>query len=349
MPTPYTGPALAPQRTATLGPEGVVLGPPGAGPQFTPGQGSNAGLGPHVMQSADPYDVTTAPKQAASPAPANPPSMTYQTQPSDVQGVGAVPQAAPPAVTVPEFLTSPPPAQPDFAAEVQALRQQNGELISRLGTLEAGYRKGLEQMQLRMEVGNIPSGYQIPPATLPAGIDPDANVTAKDFFQGVYSMLPALSGEAASQAIRASWDISPQEEQLVLSEIPEISQKPEPVRTQLIMKAVRMNRSYASPAGSNGSAPVQAAPAPRLTRPVGHVVPHVESAQAPMAPEPVGQDRNGLLQQARTDYERARLMPTRTVQEARSREEALRTAWRKIETLGAGDGIPRDSSFRQTV
>ena len=326
--TPYAGPALAPQRTATLDSDGTSLGPPGTGPQFVPGQGTGGGLGPTIMSSAEAWDATTAPKSRTEIPPTFQPNELYNQPTPD----GMAP-TGPAVLAGPQFLASPPPAEPTLASEVQALRQQNGELIQRLGSLETGYRRSLEQMQLRMEAAAIPAGYHLPPVQLPPGIDPDAQVTAKEFFQGVYNMLPALSGEAASQAIRSTWDITSQEEQQVLGEIPEISQKPEPVRTQLIMKAARMNRSYASPVVSNGPTP---APAPQVLRPVrevGRVVPHVESAMSPMAPEPVAQDRNALAMQAQTEYERARQMPRRTAQESRSREEALRAAWRRVEGL----------------
>jgi hypothetical protein len=235
----------------------------------------------------------------------------------------------PPTPTPPTRVqTSTPPAQPDLAAENAGLRQREGELIRAMGEQNRKFEEMLETQRLDMEIrsaGMIPQVAAPAPQQLPQGFNPEDTVTMGQ----VIPMLQNTVQMAQLQAIRATWDVTPEEENAVFQQYPQLANTPEPARTTFVQKAALMARKRASGSSPAAESPAdngkQATPPRSSQRPLTNVVPHVEAGHgAPSFPEPEA-GANDAYTAATREYEEAKKIPNR-----RERHTAMKKAWSKI-------------------
>jgi hypothetical protein len=208
--------------------------------------------------------------------------------------------------------------------------------------VEKGYQQELAQLRMRLDVRAAaeagPTAHaQIP---LPPKIDPTQPVTVAEFYQIMGGLAPRLEAAAVTEALRASWNITTEEERAALTSYPELSQIEEPKRSRLIQQAVVLARTAKVDSGSAASNPAAPHVEGKPTRAVGdRVVPLVEtgSPQAMAEPRAGGEEFNRV----RLAYEKAKSMPQRTQKEAADRREAMRVAYHQYLTVTGGEEAAR--------
>lgn len=189
------------------------------------------------------------------------------------------PNAPTTAPTNPYSASSAPPAQPDFAAQLLAVQQQNEEILQALRTEQ----ERREEMEFKLELANLSrAAAEVAP---PDGLDLTAPATVGDLFKVAQNLHKLVPSWAAQTAL----DISPAEQQDALASHPEIAGLPEPARTQALVKAVtRLRGKQSKPSAAEApAAPTstpRATPVPPQARPAPSVVPLVEAGGPAMPP-----------------------------------------------------------------
>ncbi len=244
----------------------------------------------------------------------------------------AQPQMAPPGLR-----TSPPPVSPEKESEIQSLQAQVGELTRAIGDMnkrDKDREQEMAQTRFQMQTNALAAGQRIPggfvPAALPENVKATDPVQVGQFLDIFNQALPRIEQAAVSQAIRASWNVTVEEEQQALASYPDIERIPEPARTSQILEAVRMLRSAGS--APSPSTPVSAAPAsaPLAVQSAPPTVPQPEQSQAPMVGEP---QTVNVRAAALAAYEQAKAMPATTKALARERTDRMRDAWTRINQI----------------
>jgi hypothetical protein len=217
---------------------------------------------------------------------------------------------------------SAPPANPGEASELAALRQQNGQLLRQIGQDRQDAEIRQMEFELRMEAQLAAMAPQQPDQIqLPPGVDPEAQLNVGQMLQLLNNVAPGVT----SNAVRGSWDVTPQEEQAVLQSNPAINNVAEPAKTELIKRAVSLLRQRQTPAQQQQQSPPAASPEaasyqPVAQRPAAPTVPNPETSQAPAyAPEAGGgtvQDANAAAN-ARYYELKAQLPACKTKKEKR--------------------------------
>jgi hypothetical protein len=205
-----------------------------------------------------------------------------------------------------------------MAADLASARSREEELLAALQKQQAEFQRQMQQMQLDWQIqaaSMAPAAPQPPGQALPKDLSPTDPVTFEQFAV-MAGNLPAL---VEIHTTRATWGISPQEEQQILAEYPNLVQMPELQRVRLMKQVADMKRSApaAAPPAPNGR---QATPQQRpITQ---HVVPHVEGGTPPVVSEPHANDQ---LQLALKAYEDAKQIPDK-----RKRHLAMRQTWDRV-------------------
>lgn len=243
---------------------------------------------------------------------------------------------------------SAPPPDPQAASKIQELEHQNGELIRSIGAMREDFTRQLQEMNLRQDLRHVASAQAQPQAMppLPPGIDPEAQMTWGQFVAVANNVFPVMQGNAEAQGIRASWGVSPEEENAVLTAFPEVQSLREPERTRYIQRAAALRRPTAATAPPT-LAPTNAANGrpEGPTRPVTTVPAADLATAAPTIGEPSTQDP---IMQARMDYERAKSSTPRTWGERNHRLAAMKAASQRIEQLqGVTEEILRGNKMQQ--
>ena len=245
--------------------------------------------------------------------------------------------------------STPPPAAPDLTAQVEELRANYGQAINALGD-ERKQRRDLEQrlaeLQLQMEAmatapttpsaPQAPTSSAVPPASapLPAGLTEEQlseTPTYRDllaFGQQIALHNQQLIEKTQADLIRSTWDVTPEEEQQILSRFPTYNQLPELQKVHQIKRAVDMllrpkDSTSTEPAASAPlpAAPTAPAPAPTATPLTQRPVPHVEHASS-AAPDPKPFSAEA---EAMAEYVAARRLTN-----PRERERAMTAAAEKL-------------------
>lgn len=244
--------------------------------------------------------------------------------------------------------STPPPAAPDLTAQIEELRANYGQAINALGD-ERKQRTDLEQrlaeLQLQMEA--MAAAPQTPPgAPAPApGIAPQPGPLPPGFTEEQLSETPTYRDLLAfgqqlamhqqqqiektqADLIRSTWDITPEEEQQILSRFPTYNQLPELQKVHQIKRAVDMllrPKESTSPQPAT-PAPLPAAPTAPATAPAptplaNAPVPHVEhGASAAPDPQPFNAEAEAM----------AEYVAARRITNPREREQAMTAAAEKL-------------------
>lgn len=184
---------------------------------------------------------------------------------------------------------SPPPANPDLAATVEELKGNYGRAINALSERNQAIddmNLRMAEVQLELEALRASQGMAHPSnnLNLPEGVDPAAGATINDLFQfgkNVAQIVEQRLAEATAQQIRASWNVTPQEEQMVIQRFPSYANLPEPQRSQQIKRAVDLLIRPSQPKQQPAAA--QPARSPEAPAPVQQrIVPHVERSYSPV-------------------------------------------------------------------
>jgi hypothetical protein len=235
----------------------------------------------------------------------------------------------PQAPAAPEVQVAPAPQDPDLAAQMAELRQQVGSLVNAMGERNATVR----ELELQLELAKAGAGRPAPVIPqLPQGVNPDHPLTIGEFHNVYFGqLLPQQQAVAAAQAIRAGWDVTPEEEYAVIQTYPNLPTQ-EPDRTRFIAKAATLRRPP-TPAKAASATPSASAP----TRPAPPVVPHVEAS----TPSVGSAQPSNAAAQLRARYEAAK-----QIEDPKKRETAMRDAAQAIErALGITDETYRTSKF----
>jgi len=244
--------------------------------------------------------------------------------------------------------STPPPEQPDMAAQLAEMNKKYGDVVRSLGEIKAAHARQLEETQFNAEIMNVPTS-QAPlgapvSAPLPQEINPEDSPSWAQIHAMNQNLVPLMQANATAHALRAIWDVTQQEEQQAYANYPALGQRVEPDRTRLIYRAVMLQRQRqgqaSPPAGS--PVPVQAS---------GHVVPMVEGTDpAPNVTEPARPTT--LADKARAEYESAE----RAVQEATTdmaKKAAMRVqsaAFDRLQNaMGRTQEMQKQEGFTQTL
>jgi hypothetical protein len=252
-------------------------------------------------------------------------TQTYQTNPGAEFQSGINPLS--------DLQSSPPPADPGLAAQLEEFKSNYGRAINALsernGALDQ-MRQQMAEVQLELEALRAASTGRsnANDINLPEGVDPTAGATIQDLFQfgkNVANIVEQRLADATAQQIRASWGVTAQEEQVVLQRFPSYQNLPEPQRSQQIKRAVDL---LIRPSQTVQAAqPAQSASSPMAPAPVTQrVVPHVERGNSPID-ETV---RGSAMQEALAVYNAVKTDPKLTPNQ---RASALRAAAEKIQNL----------------
>lgn len=222
--------------------------------------------------------------------------------------------------------SSAPPAQPEAAAEDELFKKRYGDLVNRLGEMERKHAQEKEEMRLMMQLnqqtGRIAAQA---PVQIPQGLDPEQELKIKDLYAALPHIHQAAAETAQAQAIRATWDVSPEEEAEITRDFPQLQNLGrEADRLSFIQNAARSRRKFKE----EQAPPVSQAPPEPLPqyRPAPATVPQPEAA--PSAPVADAQPENAYelasqayraaearLGSATTDQERKQIL--REMREAR--------------------------------
>lgn len=310
-----------------------------------PKSGTQVHPGPHLGRAPEPSRTAEI---ASGPNMEMPMNEVPSGTPGEATAPNTQPQPpAPPQPTVPGVQSSPPPAAPESASELAALRQQVGELVQGIGNLKASHAREVEEMRLMMEMNQANQlAPQIPPMGVPEGVDPDQEMKVGDFFQYFNGIIGPVVTTAQAQALRGMWDVTAEEETAVLQAYPNLQVMPEPNRTNFIQKAVALRRqATAGPASPTPAQAAQASPQPAPSRPAPPTVPHVEHTPAPAVPDFQPKDE---LVEARREYDEAKASQANSPAEHKERLRKMRAATDKINALlGNTEEMQRGSGFKQ--
>ncbi len=202
----------------------------------------------------------------------------------------------------PSVESTPPPAAPEKAAEELALKQQIGEMARTIGDLKRQLEQQQAEFQLRLralQAGAAPAAQaqqQQPQQDPFAGVDPNEPVTMGQFLEAMRALPQVIQTQVAAEAIRATWSITPEQEQQILQRFPEANRLPEPDRTRFILDAAE--RLGLAARGSAAQTLQQAASTPAAQNPVPQqapdTVPLVETPSS-SEDEPMPTDELGEL------------------------------------------------------
>jgi|GEM_PF-5256788 len=247
--------------------------------------------------------------------------------------------------------SAPPPPNPQAKAQELELKQQLGEMARTIGELRKQMEMQQREFQLRLQAlrAQAPAGgqgqfapgayaQQQQPAPDSPEIDPDQPVTAGQLMEA-FSVLPQIiNQQVTAQAIRATWPVTPEMEQQILSRFPEATNLQEPDKTRFILNAAE---SLGLVNQGSEQATLQAAastPAPRqeAVQPQTGTVPLVEEPSGSIE-EPVPEDRAAELM---AEYERlreeARTAPYSKQKEIWKKAEEVADELTKLGTGGVG-------------
>lgn len=252
-------------------------------------------------------------------------SQTYQTTMGEELPSGINPMD--------DLRSSPPPADPGLASQLEEFKANYGRAINALSERNGMLDQMKQQMaEVQLELEALRAAGQGRPdpnaISLPSDVDPNATATIQDLFQfgkNVAQIVEQRMAEASAQQIRASWGVTPQEEQAVLQRFPSYQNLPEPQRSQQIKRAVELLIRSTQP--SPPTQPAQPVSSPVAAAPVTQrVVPHVEHGNAQIN-ETV---RGSAMQEALAVYNAVKTDPKLTPNQ---RASALRAAAEKIQAL----------------
>jgi hypothetical protein len=154
----------------------------------------------------------------------------------------------------PSVREAPAPENPNLAAEIATLKQQLGNAVSKLGSLErerdAARREAeiareletLQRSQPSAGMQNNPHSAQRQQTALPSDIDPSDTLTFGTFAQvlgNYHQLVQAEVGQQQANYIRTNWDVTSEEETAAVSRYPALQNAAEPGRTAQIQKIVR--------------------------------------------------------------------------------------------------------------
>ncbi len=240
------------------------------------------------------------------------------------------------------------PAAP--SVDVDALRKENEALKAQLQTSTAEINRRFEEMRLEMELRQLEAGIPSPGSapfsgappvqsprpqqpTLPEGVTLEDNVTLGQL-DAVMShfanqLTTQLNAQNQAQILRATWTVTPAQEQAVLAKYPQVQNYPEPQKTQFIQKAAVL----IAPSNPSASAAPHATQTPGI--PVAPV-PTPETGLQPPSLEPAPQD---ALAQASKRYEEAR-----NIKDPQKRKTEMFAAWKEILAI---QGMDADQLVQQ--
>lgn len=234
--------------------------------------------------------------------------------------------------------STPPPMQPDLAAQLLELKQAQGSLIQALGSIREENRElqqRLELERLNRELFAVPQAPVAPPA--PA-LPPELAERAGDPFtvQDVFTqLLPQLNraiqltvAEHQAQLVRQTWDVTEAERQRAVQLFPQIQQLPESQQIPVIQRVVRevVRKPTTTAPQPQTAPPTQAqspAPQPGPSRPV---VPLTDTPQTP-TPEGIAALNEATL--ALQEYQEI-VQNRRTFKTPHDRERALTAAYERV-------------------
>jgi hypothetical protein len=208
-----------------------------------------------------------------------------------VDAHGTPQQVSPPAEPAKQAETtvqsSAPPATPEAAAEAEDYKKRYGDLVNKVGEMDRRHAREMEEMrlmnQLNQQTGRVAPPQQIP---IPPGVDPKEEFTVEKFYQFLPHLNAAVTETARAQAIRSTWDVTPEEEAEIARDYPQLQNLgQEADRLAFIRQAAFTRRKFKEPEAT----PVSPAPqTPVLqSRPAPATVPQPEAApSAPVADAP---------------------------------------------------------------
>jgi len=332
MPSPANKPAPEPRRSINLTGREGGLGVATGGVTYWDPRSQQASLGQPMAVSERGEDGVVRQQVMEGQGPA-------------AQRAGDMPemnvQETEPSVP---FQSTPPPPDPELTQRLAALEAQQRELLDELRLR----RQDNEDLQFQLEVfSQAARQAQLGPTVpkLPDNLDPSQTATLGDLALVVQNMMAI----GPAQSIRATWDVTPSEEQAVYQRWPDAATLQEPARTNFILKAVpqlRKRASAAAAAPQPAAPPASSAPAPTPqppratpptpTRPVTATVPLVESG----GPSGQGLQEPQLVNQIAAAYEEYQ-QALNMKGNGRKRNEAMRAAADKLARLqglsGRGD------------
>jgi len=235
-----------------------------------------------------------------------------------------------------ELQTSPPPANPEDAAELQRLRSEVGGLRDELGKRDEAHTQKLAELDLRMKMsaGAQPQAQRSAPMQLPPGLNAEDNPTWEQFNAVLNQVIPNVQAVAQAQAIRGVWDVTPAEEMAVLQEYPNLTQT-EPDRTRLIKEAALLKRPPKEEPAVPAPASVSTVAPPEVPeRPLGRTVPLKETGSAPAISDAPSESAMALAQ---AEYDAAA-----RITDKQERLTARKAAWNKLLAL---QGMTQNTIF----
>ena len=274
------------------------------------------------------------PHQGPAPGPAKTmdltgePVGTVNIDPGDLTPGGP---NAPNPQSAPAHASTPPPQQPDLAAEVAEWKKRAGEALAAIGTERTAreeqdrkHAAALQKMQMNFQIAQASQAQQAAtpaPDALPDGINPDDHPT----FAQMKAISVNVRAEAAAAAIQATWDVTQDEINAVFAANPALQNVPEPQRTQWVLQQAHQLRADLQPP-SVSPAPVAQPQAPQAqSRPVA-TVPLVEGPTG--APAFETQDPTNEMAEAQAAYVQANAIPDK-----KERNAARKEAWTRILAL----------------
>ena len=278
-------------------------------------------------------------------------AVVMQANPTEIAQTNISPSQLGDPQPAPSLQTSPPPARPTEAAELVELRSRVGSLVQALSAKDAEIDRRLAELKFSQEAAQVAQNRLQPQAfPLPPGIEPGQTPTWEQLSSFFSYAVPAVQADARAQAIRATWDVTFEEEQRALQAYPVLATiGTEPARTQKTLEAVRLLRQATqAPASPAPASALAFAPLPE-TRPGRPTVPHTEYISSPVSPDAPAV---GAMELAIAEYNQveASLRSARTDAERKERLLALRRASEKVDSLrGITDEMRRYSSFHERL
>jgi hypothetical protein len=243
----------------------------------------------------------------------------------------------------PAMQSTPPPEAPSVATELTQLRKDYGEAIQNIGAIKQEHEQQIEEMRFAMEMssgnGATQPQFQMPP--VPEGVDLDAEMKVRDYFNAIPGIVNLAQAQATAQVIRATRDETTEQETAALQKWPVLAQKPEPARTLGIQRAVRM---MSGPEASN-PAPAPQSTAPAEMRPAAPVLPQPEASYpATTDIRPTSQE-----EAIRAKYVQAEQMEVHSEMDRKKRLRLMREAADELDKLrGVTDDTRKSSGFVAT-
>jgi hypothetical protein len=226
-----------------------------------------------------------------------------------------------------DLQTSPPPPNPEEAAELQRLRSEVGGLRDELGKRTDAHKQQLKELELRMKMatGAHPQAQRPAPMQLPPELNAEDNPTWGQINAVLGQVIPNVQAVAQAQAIRSVWDVTPAEEMAVLQEYPHLTQA-EPERTRLIQEAALLKRPPKEAPAPPAPASVSTVAPPEVPeRPLGKTVPMRETEIAQIVADAPPTSEIALAQ---AEYDAAS-----RIKDQHERLTARKTAWKKLLAL----------------